>query len=245
MLSALRSSVNRTISKSFSTTLINTKEPLIDPTQAALLNEKCFLVDTNDNIIGQANKKECHLVQPNGDIPLHRAFSVFLFNKRGDLLLQKRSSHKVTYANTYTNSCCSHPIADYPEEAENVIGTKKAAIRRLNYELGIPKEQLHLDQLQYMTRILYKDEGDGVWGEHELDYVFILQSDLKIKPNSNEISEISYVPRAELDFFLKEMRDPFTPWFMIILKHRLRLWWDNLDRLEDFADHDKIYHFKK
>lgn len=67
----------------------------IDPIQEASLEEKCYLVDNNDNIIGTASKKECHQIIDDKCPPLHRAFSVFLFNKKGDLLLQKRSAEKV------------------------------------------------------------------------------------------------------------------------------------------------------
>lgn len=68
----------------------------IDPLQESALNERCFLVDKNDTVIGEASKKLCHLVKPDGCVPLHRAFSVFLFNENGDLLLQKRSEEKVS-----------------------------------------------------------------------------------------------------------------------------------------------------
>lgn len=70
--------------------------------QEKAMKEKCFLVDTNDKIIGSATKKDCHRVTENEDIPLHRAFSVFLFNTRGDLLLQKRSEYKVSYFIIYS-----------------------------------------------------------------------------------------------------------------------------------------------
>lgn len=70
-------------------------------TQEAALNEKLILVDPNDKPIGHASKKECHTVNKAGDILLHRAFSVFLFNNHGDLLLQKRSSDKVCYSTTF------------------------------------------------------------------------------------------------------------------------------------------------
>lgn len=77
----------------------STKEAPNEPisTQEASLNEKLILVDQNDNAIGHASKKECHVVSKAGDILLHRAFSVFLFNNHGDLLLHKRSSEKVCY----------------------------------------------------------------------------------------------------------------------------------------------------
>ncbi|XP_028131225.1 isopentenyl-diphosphate Delta-isomerase 1 isoform X2 [Diabrotica virgifera virgifera] len=244
MFSVIRSSVQRQLHRSIATSLSKAKE--IDPTQEASLKEQCYLVDVNDKIIGQASKKECHLVQKNGDIPLHRAFSVFLFNKKGDLLLQKRSSSKITYPDFYTNSCCSHPIADFPLEAEeeNATGIKRAAVRRLNYELGIPLESLPLDSLNYITRIHYKDEGNGKWGEHEIDYVIFIQADVKIKPNPNEISEISFVPRTELDEYIHTLNGPLTPWFQLILKHRLKLWWDNLENLDEFKNYEKILQLK-
>lgn len=68
----------------------------MDPQQEAALKENCFLVDKNDKVIGTASKRECHAVRPDGTIPLHRAFSVFLFNMKGDLLLQKRAETKVS-----------------------------------------------------------------------------------------------------------------------------------------------------
>lgn len=66
-----------------------------DPQQVAALEEKCYLVDKDDKIIGTASKKECHQIIEDKCPPLHRAFSVFLFNKNGQLLLQKRSDEKV------------------------------------------------------------------------------------------------------------------------------------------------------
>lgn len=146
----------------------------------------------------------------------------------------------------YTNTCCSHPLADFPgeDEEENAIGVKRAARRRLNYELGIPLEQIPLENLNYITRIYYKDEGNGKWGEHEIDYVIFFQGDVKVKPNPNEISEISFVPRKELDHYIPTLTAPLTPWFDIILKYRLRLWWDNLDNLEEIQDHSNILKLK-
>lgn len=149
---------------------------------------------------------------------------------------------QITYPSHYTNSCCSHPIADVPGEEEeiNAIGIKRAAQRRLNYELGVPIEALPIEKFNYITRIHYKDEGNGKWGEHEIDYVLFFQGDVKVKPNPNEISEISYVPRNELDEYIPTLNGPLTPWFQLILKHRLRLWWDCLNDLDEIKDHDKI-----
>lgn len=82
-----------------SNTVVNPKITY-DAVQEAALKERCFLVDNNDKIIGHASKKECHLVK-DGKIPLHRAFSVFMFNSRGDLLLQKRAPSKVRNSEFY------------------------------------------------------------------------------------------------------------------------------------------------
>ncbi|KAK9877508.1 hypothetical protein WA026_018617 [Henosepilachna vigintioctopunctata] len=219
---------------------------VISEVQQKSLSENCFLVSRQDKVIGTASKKDCHAVQSNGNILLHRAFSVFLFNNHGDLLLQKRSSEKITYPDHYTNSCCSHPIADIPGEEveENALGVKRAAVRRLNFELGIPLDKLNVEDLSYITRIIYKDEGNGKWGEHEIDYVLFLKGDYKLKPNPDEICEISYVPRDEVDNYIPTLSGPLTPWFSLILKHRLKLWWDNLDDLNQFMEHKKILKFE-
>ena len=71
------------------------KLKIATPLQEAALDEKCILVDEFDRPLGDASKRHCHQVDENGDVPLHRAFSVFLFDKKGDLLLQKRASSKV------------------------------------------------------------------------------------------------------------------------------------------------------
>lgn len=96
MLTTIIKNVSRNIIKrSISSAPAVNSKPL-DPQHEAMLKDQCYLVDENDRVIGTASKKECHLVQEDGNIPLHRAFSVFLFNKKGDLLLQKRSSDKVS-----------------------------------------------------------------------------------------------------------------------------------------------------
>ena len=112
----------------------------IDSTQEKLLEEPLIMVDESDAVKGYETKRDCHLkknIIERG--MLHRAFSVFLFNKKGELLLQQRSDKKITFPGYITNSCCSHPLHNDEEleEYEN-IGIKKAAKRRLSYELGIP-----------------------------------------------------------------------------------------------------------
>ena len=114
-----------------------------DPTQIKLLAEKCILVSTDDKVIGADTKKECHLNTNIEAGMLHRAFSVFLFNAQGELLLQQRSLAKITFPEYFTNTCCSHPLYR-PEELEekDEIGVKRAAQRKLEHELGITAEQV-------------------------------------------------------------------------------------------------------
>lgn len=110
-----------------------------DPSQLAQLNEQCILVDLNDSFMGHASKKQCHLIENIDNGVLHRAFSVFLFDSKKRLLITQRSAQKITFPNHWTNSCCSHPLHVKTEmdEKQDHIGIKRAAKRRLTYELGI------------------------------------------------------------------------------------------------------------
>nr|CAG8619033.1 1077_t:CDS:2 [Entrophospora candida] len=113
-----------------------------DEEQIRLMEEMCILVDENDKKIGSDTKKNCHLMKNIKEGLLHRAFSVFLFNSEDKLLLQQRSSDKITFPNNWTNTCCSHPLNTKLElEEENQIGVLRAAQRKLEHELGIKAEQ--------------------------------------------------------------------------------------------------------
>lgn len=218
----------------------------VDAQQELALKENCILVDDKDKAIGYSSKEDCHRVNKlTGDIKLHRAFSVFLFNSKGDMLVQRRSTHKITFPDTYTNACCSHPLHDIDLEREesNAIGIRRAAQRRLNYELGIPQEQIQPEYFHYLTRIHYKDCGDGVWGEHEIDYILFLQKDVDLNPNENEVSEVRYIKRAEIDETVSKFNAPLTPWFRLILRSKLKEWWDNLHNLNQYVDTNAIHRF--
>ncbi|XP_014477308.1 PREDICTED: isopentenyl-diphosphate Delta-isomerase 1-like [Dinoponera quadriceps] len=217
----------------------------IAPLQKAALEERCILVDDLDRSVGEATKRACHEINMEGDVLLHRAFSVFLFNSKGELLLQKRSKHKITFPDHYTNTCCSHPLAEIPGETveEDAIGIRRAAVRRLSYELGIPSEEIQPTELLYLTRIHYKAVSDSRWGEHEIDYMLFLQKDVTIDPNPDEVSEVRWVTRSEIESptFLKTVQAPLTPWFQLILKYKLlQWWWDNLETLDKMQDVDNI-----
>lgn len=99
-----------------------------------------------------------HLMEKINAGLLHRAFSVFLFNNEGKLLIQQRASEKITFPGLWANTCCSHPLWDFENELieENQLGVKNAAIRKLHHELGIDTKRFTVDDFTYLTRIHYK-----------------------------------------------------------------------------------------
>ncbi|XP_072268728.1 isopentenyl-diphosphate Delta-isomerase 1 [Pyxicephalus adspersus] len=217
----------------------------LDEKQVQLLAEMCILIDENDKKIGADTKKNCHLNDNIDKGLLHRAFSVFLFNSENKLLLQQRSDAKITFPGCFTNTCCSHPLNTPLEtEEQDAIGVRRAAQRRLEAELGIPTEQVTPDELRYLTRIHYKAQSDGIWGEHEIDYILFVQKDVTLDPDPNEIQSHCYVSKEELTQLLEKAKRgeaKITPWFQLIADTFLYKWWDNLENLKSFEDHDKIH----
>lgn len=218
----------------------------LDEKQVKLLSEMCILIDENDKKIGADTKKNCHLNVNIDKGLLHRAFSVFLFNNENKLLLQQRSDAKITFPGCYTNTCCSHPLntPTETEEEDDAIGVRRAAQRRMKAELGIPMEQVKPDELRYLTRIHYKAQSDGIWGEHEIDYILFVQKDVTVDPDPNEIQSHCYVSKEELTQLLERAKRgevKITPWFQLIADTFLYKWWDNLENLKSFEDHDKIH----
>lgn len=122
--------------------LINLSQ--LDATQVKLLAEQCILVDREDRVLGADSKKNCHLNANIAAGKLHRAFSVFLFDSAGRLLLQQRSGEKITFPGYFTNTCCSHPLHTSSElEEEGALGVKMAARRKLEHELGIAPDEVY------------------------------------------------------------------------------------------------------
>lgn len=234
-------------SKNFHTTSRILQLSNIDETQEKLLNERLILVDENDCVKGTETKKECHLKRNILQYGmLHRAFSVFLFNTKGQLLLQQRSDVKVTFPGCITNTCCSHPLYEDSELVEHDnFGVKLAAKRRLSYELGIPDNQISLEDLRFLTRIHYRAGSDKIWGEHEIDYVFFMQKDVTLEPNTNEVKRCWYVSESELKELLqKAAKDStilMTPWFKMINDHFLYKWWASLSDLSQFENDSEIH----
>lgn len=161
--------------------------------------EFVVLVNEKDEPQGLMEKQEAH--QKGW---LHRAFSVFLFNEKGEMLLQRRADTKYHSPRLWTNACCSHP-----RDGETY---KEGALRRLKEELGITTE------IEEKFHFIYKaDVGQGLW-EHELDYVFTGKYEGDFQLNPDEVSEIRYISLEDLEKEMIENPENFTEWFKIILK---------------------------
>ncbi|KAJ2820640.1 isopentenyl-diphosphate delta-isomerase idi1 [Coemansia erecta] len=216
-----------------------------DEEQVRLMSEMCILLDENDAAIGAASKKQCHLMENINKGTLHRAFSVFLFNSQNELLLQQRASEKITFPDCYTNTCCSHPLAFAAElEETEQLGVKRAAQRKLEHELGIPPEQVPIEKFKYLTRIHYVAPSDGMWGEHEIDYILFIKADVSLAPSPNEVQCVKYVSMDELKHMIAtadETGTKLTPWFKLIDTNFLYKWWAKLDDLDQAVDHETIH----
>lgn len=160
-------------------------------------DEALILVDESDREIGHLSKGECH----DGDGVLHRAFSLFIFNSRRELLLQQRSAGKRLWPLYWSNSCCSHP-----RRGET---TDEATRRRLDEELGIAADFDHLFTFQYHAR--YFDLGS----ESELCSVYAGRCDETPRPNSTEIAAVRWITIDDLDREFIEQPEVFTPWFAL------------------------------
>ena len=153
-----------------------------------------ILVDSSDNEIGFLSKSECHM----GSGRLHRAFSVFIFNSSGEVLIQKRSSHKELWGLHWSNSCCSHP-----RKNENI---ESAVNRRLAEELTIQCP------VHFLYKFTYQEHFENVGSENELCYVYVGLFDGEIKENPNEVAEYRFISSKKLDQEIKTSPDNFTPW---------------------------------
>lgn len=165
--------------------------------------EEVILVNEHDQEIGTAEKLSAH---ENGQ--LHRAISVFIFNSKGELLLQKRASNKYHSADLWTNTCCSHPR---PNEDK-----KDAATRRLKEEMGMETE------LKWLMSFKYKTVFENGLTEHELDHVFVGYSDEQPTINPDEASSFKYINMAELQKDIHENPDQYTYWFKELIDPIIR-----------------------
>ncbi len=160
-------------------------------------DEELILVDADDNEAGFLSKADCH----DGQGRLHRAFSVFLFNSAGELLLQERAAGKRLWPGFWSNTCCSHP-----RRGESI---ELATRRRLADELNIEAE------LEFVYKFVYQASFGELGSEHELCHVFLGRVDGEPRPNASEIRATRYVSPGELDDELAARPDAFTPWFKL------------------------------
>ncbi len=171
--------------------------------QVSFDSEQLILVDEKDNELGFMPKADCH----RGNGILHRAFSIFIFNTGGELLLQKRSAKKPLWGGYWSNSVCSHPRKGESYEV--------ATARRLQDELGISAK------LEFRFRFQYQAKFRDIGSEHELCSVFTGIHNGPFHVNPTEISEISFISPEKLDEEIGRFPEKFTPWFKLEWK-RLR-----------------------
>ena len=196
-----------------------------DSIQESLMAEAVIQVSENDEVIGPISKFDSHYKVGT----YHRAFSVLLFDSSGRLLLQRRASHKITFPDVWANSCCSHPLhSDDELEMKNNLGVKRAAIRKLEQELGIIPSQVPLDNFDFVTKMRYQARQDDDWIEREVDHCLVIHADVDVNPNPNEVSEIKWVSQAELEEMLlaEDPENVIAPWFRCIAARIMNDdWW--------------------
>lgn len=156
--------------------------------------EEVILVDRNDRPIGSKSKLLAHR---DGD--LHRAFSVFLFNDNGELLLQKRAISKYHSGGLWSNTCCSHPRI-----AEDTLA---AAQRRLNEEMGLDLDLDHAFSFTYRVQF-----ESGLW-EHEYDHVFFGNFNGQPIADPDEVSDWKWMSMTDLEQDINRNPHVYTFWF--------------------------------
>jgi isopentenyl-diphosphate delta-isomerase len=169
---------------------------------SAWAQEQLLVVDEADLIIGHASKQECH----QGEGLLHRAFSVYLFDPKGRLLLQQRSEHKPLWPLFWSNSCCSHPRQG--EELE------EATVRRTHEELGVQSQLHYIDKFQYQACF------EGVGSEREICSLFAGTMAKVGRVDPAEVADHQFLEPGQLDQELQRHPEHYTPW--------LRLGWQLL-----------------
>ena len=182
-------------------------------------HEELILVDGDDREIGFLAKTDAH----RGRGTLHRAFSVFVFNPAGELLVQQRAKSKPLWPGYWSNTCCSHPRLG--EKMDNAVR------RRLQEELGLRAE------LEFLFKFQYQAQYDSQGAEHELCWVYAGRSAERPSPNADEIAAWRYVPLPILQAEMIYAPEQFTPWFKIEwarMRSLLRTLPDNFGDIDTF-----------
>ena len=162
------------------------------------MTEILILVDDNDNEIGREEKMEIHR-----EGSLHRAFSILIFNSRGETLLQRRSICKYHSGGLWTNTCCGHPRA-----GEELLSS---AHRRLMEEMGFDCELKSLFTFTYRTGL------DNGLTEHELDHVLVGKYEGRVKPDPREAEDYKWMGLSEVYEEIHRNPGEFTVWFVILM----------------------------
>ena len=162
------------------------------------MKEFLILVDENDQPLGKEEKLKVHQLGL-----LHRAFSVFIFNNKGQMLLQQRADEKYHSPGLWTNTCCSHP--NYGEQTQDAIK------RRLPQEMGMHCEA------NFAFTFKYKVNFSNGLTEHEYDHVYIGISDTLPNPEKSEVKDWRYATIADLENDILLNPDLYTEWMKIFL----------------------------
>ena len=163
------------------------------------MQQKIVLVDENDKEIGIGEKLKIHR-----EGKLHRAFSILVFNSKGELLLQKRAKNKYHSVGLWTNTCCSHPL---PKES-----LEKAARRRLKEEMGF------ICPLKKFFAFIYGTKLDNDLFEYEYDHILVGKFDGEPKPNPKEVSDWKWMKIENLEKDIRTLPETYTAWFRILLE---------------------------
>ncbi|MEO5570631.1 MAG: isopentenyl-diphosphate Delta-isomerase [Bacteroidia bacterium] len=163
------------------------------------MEDYLILVDEHDKQYGKLEKQLVHELGL-----LHRAFSVFIFNTKGELLLQQRADEKYHSAGLWTNTCCSHPR--FGEEI------KDAVTRRLEEEMGM------FSEAEFAFNFIYKANFENGLTEHELDHVFFGTSDELPLPNKSEVKNWKYLPINLIRKDMAENPHQYTVWFKMVFE---------------------------
>jgi isopentenyl-diphosphate Delta-isomerase len=160
--------------------------------------QQLILVNEQDEPIGVAEKMEAHQKGL-----LHRAFSVFIFNVKGEMLLQQRAINKYHSGGLWTNACCSHPYV-----GQQIV---EAAQKRLEEEMGFSTA------IQSAFQFTYKASFDNGLTEHEYDHVFIGQYEGIITPSADEVGDYCYKSMEDIEQDISTHPQKYTEWFKIAL----------------------------
>jgi len=175
--------------------------------------DQLITVDERDQPLGPLSRASCH----RGKGILHRAFSVYLFDRRGCVLLQKRSVHKPLWPRYWANSCCSHPR--WGED------TAEAAHRRVGEELGISVPVQHFFAFQYHAQ--FSKQG----AEHEFCHVFAGVAEPILEPDPLEVEDWAFVDPVRLDDELERRADAYAPWLHLAWRALRRDHWHRIAEL--------------